>query len=558
VDEKGKSGRRRFVRRLLKLGAAASVAGVLLTDSPGRPVIPAVNAAVSGVGTSGQVAFWTDSAGSLGGFGVWDPTNGNLALGSGNTVNLSNQYATVGGGTGNTASANKSTVAGGLQNSATNIFSSIGGGYLNSASGYASTIGGGQVNAAGGGSSVIGGGYTNSAGGPSSTVAGGEYNSAGGQGSTVGGGIGNIASGFISTVPGGTINLAGAEFSFAAGSYATIDPAHHGAILFSDDTFEASGVIFNSKAPDEFAVRATGGVRFVTGIDASGAVTHQLTVTTSGFVGVSTSGASTPEYAVDLRTPGTSSAQMHISPTDTDSGGYLTSANAGNLFMSAGAAWNGSAWVAKSSTAYQYGGGVAGVRFFFDSGLTVGNTYTPTTRMFIGPTGHVGIGMSTAPAHLLQLGLDDAAKPSTNTWTIASDGRLKDPESIEPFTEGSELIRSLPQPVWFRYRKESGLPSDRRVAGWIAQDVAPVAPFMVRRTKQRLSVSDADETETLSLNTNELPYALLNSVKELLEKQGQLESENSTLREENIELEHKINALRSRMDNFERSRSATS
>jgi hypothetical protein len=247
----------------------------------------------------------------------------------------------------------------------------------------------------------------------------------------------------------------------------------------------------------------------------------------SGSLGV---GTASPSYAVDVQTSGSSSSQMHIAPTGTDTGGYLTSANAGNLFMSAGAAWNGSTWVAKSSSAYQYGGGTAGVRFFFDTGLTVGSTYTPTTRMFIGPTGHVGIGMSTAPAHLLQLGSDDAAKPSTNTWTIASDGRLKDPKSIEPFTEGSEFIKQLPQPVWFRYRKESGLPSDRRVAGWIAQDIAPIAPFMVRRTRQKLRQGDDEESETLSLNTNELPYALVNSVKEILEENRRKSQEIKNLR----------------------------
>jgi hypothetical protein len=260
-------------------------------------------------------------------------------------------------------------------------------------------------------------------------------------------------------------------------------------------------------------------------------------------------GTGSPSYAVDLRTPGSSSSQMHITPVSGDSGGYLTSANPGNLFMAGGAAWNGSAWVAKSSTAYQYGGGPAGVRFFFDTGLTIGSAYTPTTRMFIGPTGHVGIGMSTQPAHLLQLGLDDAAKPSTNTWTIASDGRLKDPESIEPFTEGSELIRRLPQPVWFRYRKDSGLPSDRRVAGWVAQEVAPVAPFMVRKTRQKLRENDAEETETLSLNTNELPYALVNSVKDLISEIGELHEGMNEI----TKLKYEVSRLQMRIELLEQS-----
>jgi hypothetical protein len=466
-----------------------------------------------------------------------------LGGGFGNVASF--YFATVGGGTGNHADASGATIGGGAYNHAAGLGATVAGGISGAATGEGATVGGGEANLATAGFATVGGGLSNNAAGATSTVGGGASNNASGLWATVGGGVGNSVSGAATavgggffnkatasgaTVPGGQGNSAGGGFSFAAGSYATVLSGHHGSILLSDDSFVASGLLFQSAGPDEFAVRAAGGVRLVTGIDSSGNATQQLTVSSSGFLGVSTSGASTPEYAVDLRTPGKSSAQLHISPSDTDSGGYLTAANAGNLFMSAGAAWNGSAWVAKNSTSYQYGGGVAGVRFFFDTGLTVGATYTPTTRMFIGPTGNVGIGMSTQPGHLLQLGLDDAAKPSTNTWTIASDGRLKDPESIEPFTEGLDFIARLPQPVWFRYRRESGLPSDRRVAGWIAQDVAPVAPFMVRRTKQKLAESDSEETETLSLNTNELSYAVVNSIKELRTENQKLGSEIAELK----------------------------
>jgi predicted nuclease with TOPRIM domain len=82
------------------------------------------------------------------------------------------------------------------------------------------------------------------------------------------------------------------------------------------------------------------------------------------------------------------------------------------------------------------------------------------------------------------------------------------------------------------------------VAGWVAQDMASVAPFMVRRTKQKLKEADSEETETLSLNTNELPYALVNSVKELIDYREhtskrirRLEKENRQLREARREVE---------------------
>jgi hypothetical protein len=476
-------------------------------------------------------------------------------IGGGDRNVTTGQWATVAGGHSGAAMGVAATVGGGVGNTAGVVpgnlgdYATVAGGAGNSATGNYATVGGGNSGSATGGGATVCGGCGNLATGPGAFVGGGGYdgvsssgNLAIGNASTIGGGLGNVVSGSYATVPGGFGNEAGGDNSFAAGSFANVQAAHHGTTLFSDDTGVAGNFVFNSAAPDEFAVRAAGGVRLVTAVDLQGVVTRMVDVSSSGYLGVSTNvgnGVFTPEYAFDLRTPGSSSAQMHIASSDTDAGGYLTSANAGNLFMSAGAAWNGSAWVAKNGSAYQYGGGTAGVRFFFDTGLTIGSTYTPTTRMFIGPTGHVGIGMSTAPGHLLQLGLDDAAKPSTNTWTIASDGRLKDPESIEPFTEGSELIKRLPQPVWFRYRKESGLPSDRRVAGWIAQDVAQVAPFMVRRTKQKLSTLDSDETETLSLNTNELPYAMLNTIREMLGRQEEMMTGISELKARLVKLENR-------------------
>jgi hypothetical protein len=108
--------------------------------------------------------------------------------------------------------------------------------------------------------------------GPYSAVGGGRANVAGNDASlqcayaTVGGGMGNKVSGSYSVVPGGSQNHAAGDFGFAAGSRARIEPGHDGVFLYSDHRdFE-----FPSAGPNEFAARATGGVRFVTGIDASG------------------------------------------------------------------------------------------------------------------------------------------------------------------------------------------------------------------------------------------------------------------------------------------------
>jgi hypothetical protein len=102
------------------------------------------------------------------------------------------------------------------------------------------------------------------------TISGGLNNTASGVAATVGGGFGSTASGYFATVGGGFGNVAAGTGSFVAGSNALNDtPAHIGVFLFADN----SGYPFHSATANEFAARATGGVRFVLGVDRSGTPT---------------------------------------------------------------------------------------------------------------------------------------------------------------------------------------------------------------------------------------------------------------------------------------------
>jgi hypothetical protein len=207
--------------------------------------------------------------------------------GSGNTASFS--HATVGGGTNNIASSLDSTVGGGSSNTASGAYGTIGGGSNNDAAGFGATVGGGSGNrvSAGNGTvsgglgnrvtdnySTVSGGLGNEAGNANddlkdaqySTVGGGLDNIASGLGSTVGGGANNRASGSFSIVPGGSSTVAGGNYTFAAGRRAHIDATHNGTFLYAD----SKDFDFTSIATNEFAVRATGGVRFVTAIDISG------------------------------------------------------------------------------------------------------------------------------------------------------------------------------------------------------------------------------------------------------------------------------------------------
>jgi hypothetical protein len=254
---------------------------------------------------SGQV---TSTFGTIGG-GVGNET-GNYATVCGGSHNRASAYhAAIGGGSYNTASVGHSVVGGGLENTASGTMATVGGGWANAATHVDATVGGGRGNTAegrhatvsgglvnraqrgaviGGGSfntaaanAAIGGGSQNKAAGFHATVAGGAGNEATANYATVGGGLansatalyatagggrGNRASGDYATVAGGFYNQAAGDFSFASGRRAHVGATHAGAFLHAD----SNDSDFGSAAADEFAVRATGGVRLVTGIDSSG------------------------------------------------------------------------------------------------------------------------------------------------------------------------------------------------------------------------------------------------------------------------------------------------
>jgi hypothetical protein len=99
------------------------------------------------------------------------------------------------------------------------------------------------------------------------TVGGGNNNTASGTSATVAGGGTNTASGSAATVGGGNANTAAGDFSFVTGRRAkNTNNLHDGVFLFAD----SSNFDFPSVAANEFAARATGGVRFITAVDGSG------------------------------------------------------------------------------------------------------------------------------------------------------------------------------------------------------------------------------------------------------------------------------------------------
>ncbi|MBI3872600.1 MAG: tail fiber domain-containing protein [candidate division Zixibacteria bacterium] len=175
-------------------------------------------------------------------------------------------YSYVGGGGFNVSRGEYAAAAGGRGNTADTQYTSVGGGWSNHASGWASTVAGGSGCVAGGQTSVVGGGDGNQATPYASTVCGGIGNhiSAGADGSTIGGGgvHGIRTNARYSTIPGGADIIIRASYAFAAGRNAEVLAAHAGSFIWADSL----NSIFQSTNANEFAARATGGVRFVTGV----------------------------------------------------------------------------------------------------------------------------------------------------------------------------------------------------------------------------------------------------------------------------------------------------
>ncbi len=150
-----------------------------------------------------------------------------------------------------------------LTRGASTLLSSLGGGDANTAGGDASTVSGGWDNTATYFRSTVGGGEGNTASAPYATIAGGRNNTITGTAgaSAIGGGRENAItdSANFAAIPGGRSNRAEGAYSFAAGRRA--QALYDGDFVWADST----DADFAATGPDQFMVRATGGVSSTTG-----------------------------------------------------------------------------------------------------------------------------------------------------------------------------------------------------------------------------------------------------------------------------------------------------
>jgi trimeric autotransporter adhesin len=148
----------------------------------------------------------------------------------------------------------------------------------------------------------------------------------------------------------------------------------------------------------------------------------------------------------------------------------------------------------------------------------------------------VGIGL--APGYQLQLSQNSAAKPGTNTWTIASDIRLKDVKG--KYTKGLNEILLL-DPIIYRYKKDNAIDikeTEKDFYGFSAQDVQKIFPEAV----------GIDNRGYLNFDIHPILIAEINAFKELNTKIEDQQKQIEKLEKDNNQLKADIEKIKQMLE----------
>ncbi len=170
-------------------------------------------------------------------------------------------------------------------------------------------------------------------------------------------------------------------------------------------------------------------------------------------------------------------------------------------------------------------------------GLTDTGQWSNTSSNVFLLSSNVGIGLSN-PSYQLQLSTDSAAKPSTSTWTIASDARIKDGIVLADLDRCYEIIKSIPlkKYTWKYDIYTDDQVKDRSKLGWIAQDVELFFPKAVDKINQ-FGLEDCR-----TLNTDQIYAAMYGCIQKNQNLIENLETSYKSLSERVTVLENIVNA----------------
>jgi Chaperone of endosialidase len=155
-------------------------------------------------------------------------------------------------------------------------------------------------------------------------------------------------------------------------------------------------------------------------------------------------------------------------------------------------------------------------------------TVSSTGDLTVDPSGgdvviddSLGIGMHPG-AYQLQLSTDNAGKPSTNTWTITSDSRIKtniEDANIDECLDKIRGVRLREFNYHPAYAGQHKLDKDKKKLGVVAQELEQVAPNCIRTHQGTTTFASEGEKleihELKTVNVDELNYAMYGAIQKL-------------------------------------------
>jgi hypothetical protein len=197
--------------------------------------------------------------------------------------------------------------------------------------------------------------------------------------------------------------------------------------------------------------------------------------------------------------------------------------------------------VTDAGTTFRTFGSIEGRKATATTGVTSGylllktnNAGALTERIRITSAGDVGVGTS-IPGGQFELSLNEGRKPTSNTWTIPSDARLKTVNGV--YKKGLAEILQL-KPIRYNYKNTDKRTFDQKVIdkeayGFLAQEVQPLFPEAV----------GTDPDGYLNFDLHPILIASVNALQELDATNKELQAENESLKAELEKLKEKVDFI---------------
>ncbi len=129
-------------------------------------------------------------------------------------------------------------------------------------------------------------------------------------------------------------------------------------------------------------------------------------------------------------------------------------------------------------------------------------------------------------------------------WLVYSDQRLK--KNINDYTKSLETLNQV-NLYEYEYNGLAGTQDGQKRAGIMAQEIKELLPNAVTTFRSKLSKEDTKAETLFAFNPDELLYLAVNSIKELADKQEELEQANEvlqSLQEQHQELEAELQTIK--------------